>query len=630
MRNMPSRRFWVWIVLLLTDMIIIVLSPLLAILARFDGVLMAPYGHMVLGSLPFILVARLGSFWMFRLYHRVWKYASIPELMAIFGAGIVSSGAIFLYMSLVEPAFPRSVSVLSALFTIGLLAFSRFGLRVISHLMNLQTSKATTRAIIIGAGDAGAIVTREIINRYRASKVIVGFIDDDHNKWGQQVMGLPVFGGRGVLERVVRQQEVTELIIAIPSASGAQLRQLVGECKKTGCSCQMIPGLYQLVDGKVSLSDLRRVDIEDLLRREPVQLDMRGIGKFLHGKRVLVTGAGGSIGAELCRQIACFGPERLLCLGRGENSIFDITNELKAKYPDLPYAGIIANVQDEARLRVIFERWRPQVVFHAAAHKHVPLMEAQPIEAVHNNIFGTRTVAEMADRFGAEAFVQISTDKAVNPTSVMGASKRVAELIIQNLAATSRTRFSAVRFGNVLGSRGSVVPTFRRQIAAGGPVTITHPDMRRYFMTIPEAVQLVLQTAVMAQGGEVFVLDMGEPVKILDLARDLIELSGLTPYEDIPIEFTGLRPGEKLFEELLTAEEGTCMTCHEKIYTARITQKISGAEFTGTLGMLEEAESEAAILRCLKKLVPTYTLPHTGEERKTVVTQPDQLSQQTA
>jgi len=377
------------------------------------------------------------------------------------------------------------------------------------------------------------------------------------------------------------------------------------------------------------------VDIEDLLRREPIQLDMDGIGKYLTGKRVLVTGAGGSIGSELCRQIACFAPERLLCLGRGENSIFDISNELHERFPELPLTSVIANVQDEARLRRIFEQWRPQVVFHAAAHKHVPLMEAQPVEAVQNNIFGTRNVAEMADRFGAEAFVQISTDKAVNPTSVMGASKRVGELIIQNLAATSLTRFSAVRFGNVLGSRGSVVPTFRRQIAAGGPVTITHPDIERYFMTIPEAVQLVLQTAVMAKGGELFVLDMGKPVKILELARDLIELSGLQPDTDIPIVFSGLRPGEKLFEELLTAEEGTCMTCHEKIYTARITRKISGAEFINTMGMLEKAENEAAILRCLKKLVPTYTLPPytlppMGDERKTVLMQPDQLSQQTA
>jgi FlaA1/EpsC-like NDP-sugar epimerase len=403
----------------------------------------------------------------------------------------------------------------------------------------------------------------------------------------------------------VKEYEVGEIIIAIPSAGGSVIRKIVNQCKQTGCTVKIMPGIYELIDGKATVQQLRNVDLEDLLRREPVQLDLTGIAAYLSGKRVLVTGAGGSIGSELCRQIAKLGPSSLILVGKGENSIYEINHELREKYPALRIEPIIADVRDYRRINQIFDRMRPQVVFHAAAHKHVPLMESQPEEAVFNNIFGTKNVVEAADWFGTEVFVQISTDKAVNPTSVMGATKRVAELIIQNISKRSKTKYVTVRFGNVLGSRGSAIPLFKQQIAKGGPVTITHPDVIRYFMTIPEAVQLVLQAGSMAAGGEVFVLDMGKPIKILDMACDLIELSGLVPYKDIEIKFTGLRPGEKLYEELLTAEEGTTATRHEKIYVANL-KEYPEQKLQQGLTELQQASSSEEVIGVLGRIIPGY------------------------
>ena len=620
------RPWLVPVTLFATDALIFTFTPLFAVWLRFDGVPAPQVVNMIWGQLPFIVGIRLILFVVFGLYRRLWRYASIPELAAILWA--VSAGTLInLGISILAgERLPMSVVMLAWLLNIILVGVSRCGLRILSFLRYGYRSGASN-ILIVGAGDAGAMIARELASAYSGQKKLIGFIDDDPTKYKQQLFGAKVLGNRSAIRAIVETKKVNEIIIAMPSAGGGVIRKIVQKCKGLPCQVRTVPGIYEVIDGRVKISELRQVDVTDLLRREPVQLDLVGIGAFLRGKRVLVTGAGGSIGAELCRQIARTQPERLLCLGRGENSIFDITNELREKYPDLAQAAIIANVQDADRLQGIFEQWRPQIVFHAAAHKHVPLMEEQPIEAVRNNIFGTQNVAELADRYSAEAFVLISTDKAVNPTSVMGTTKRVAELVIQRLAEGSSTRYSAVRFGNVLGSRGSVIPTFRHQIAAGGPVTVTDPEMKRYFMTIPEAVQLVLQTAVMAQGGEVFVLDMGEPVKILDLACDLIELSGLKPYTDIPIEFTGLRPGEKMFEELLTAEEGTTSTLHEKIFTATITRRIDGREFASQLERLREVENPEIIRRCLQRLVPTYHPPQPAPGPKPVSPPADTAAQ---
>jgi FlaA1/EpsC-like NDP-sugar epimerase len=617
--------------LFITDALIFACTPLFAVWLRFDGAPEPRFIEMVLGQLPFIVGIRLIFFVLFGLYRRLWRYASIPELSAILGA--VSAGTVtnLVLSILAGERLPMSVVMLVWLLNVILVGASRCGLRVL-HFLRYGYRNGASNVLIVGAGDAGAIIARELAGAYQGQKKLIGFVDDDPAKYKQQLFGAKVLGNRSAIRSLVETQKVNEIIIALPSAGGGVIREIVQKCKGLSCQVRTVPGIYEVIDGRVKVSELRQVDVTDLLRRDPVQLDMAGLGAFLQGKRVLVTGAGGSIGSELCRQIARAHPERLLCLGRGENSIFDISNELREKYPELKQEAIIANVQDEDRLRTIFEQWRPQVVFHAAAHKHVPLMEAQPVEAVRNNIFGTQNVAEMADRFGAEAFVLISTDKAVNPTSVMGTTKRVAELVVQRIAETSATRYSAVRFGNVLGSRGSVIPTFRHQIAAGGPVTVTDPEMKRYFMTIPEAVQLVLQTAVMARGGEVFVLDMGEPVKILDLACDLIELSGLKPYDDIPIQFTGLRPGEKLFEELLTAEEGTTATHHEKIFTAKITRRVDGREFARELERLREEENPEIIRRCLQRLVPTYHQPlqHTESPKPVLQLTTETVAQQSA
>ena len=541
------------------------------------------------------------------VYNRLWRYASIRELLSIIGAVTLSSLLLMIYTYVADVNLPRSIYLLSWLLTVIFIGGSRLGIRILSYILHQVKSNNDpfTHVLIIGAGDAGAMIAREINQRYHDTKKIIGFIDDSDYKNNQKLFGAKVLGKRCDIARVVAEYDVTEIIIAMPSVEGAILRQIVHECKATKCSVKTLPGMYEIIDGKVSVQQLRNIDLEDLLRREPVKLDLEEISSYLAGKRVLVTGAGGSIGSELCRQIAKISPKTITLLGKGENSIYEIDRELREKYPNLAIEPIIADVRDKLRIDSIFKRLKPQVVFHAGAHKHVPLMESQPSEAVRNNIFGTKTVAEAADRTGAEIFVMISTDKAVNPTSVMGATKRIAELIIQNMSKVSKTKFVAVRFGNVLGSRGSVIPLFKKQIAQGGPITITHPDMKRYFMTIPEASQLVMQAGALAKGGEVFVLDMGEPVKIVDMASDLIELSGLVPDKDIKIEFSGLRPGEKLFEELLTAEEGTTSTKHQKIFVANLKEVDERKLYLG-LSELQNEDRTEQIIKIMTKLVPTY------------------------
>lgn len=599
------RRKIVSMCLLLIDATVVAMVPFLALYLRFEGLVDKRYFNLILRYLPEVVLVSLVTFYMFGLYHRLWRYASIPELLGILGATTVSTCIITVYMYATGAILPRSILVISWPLVILLIGASRLFIRII-HTSRQKQRDQHMNTLIVGAGDAGAVIAREIGQRYYDTKKLIGFIDDDPYKHNQMLFGAKVLGNCQDIKRIVAENKISEIIIAIPSLGGVQLREIVQGCKKTGCSVKIVPGIYELIDGKVNIQQLRNVDLEDLLRREPVKLDLEQIAGYLTGKRVLVTGAGGSIGSEICRQIAKLGPSQMVLLGKGENSIYEIDRELREKYNRFNIEPIIADVRDESRINHIFDRFSPQVVFHAAAHKHVPLMEAQPDEAVRNNIFGTKNVAEAACRTGAETFIMISTDKAVNPTSVMGATKRVAELIIQSMNGKGKTKFAAVRFGNVLGSRGSVIPLFKKQIAKGGPITITHPEMKRYFMTIPEASQLVLQAGSMANGGEVFVLDMGQSVKIVDMARDLIELSGLTPGEDIEIKFTGLRPGEKLFEELLTAEEGTNSTRHEKIYVANL-KLVAEKQLFEALALLQKQDyTREEIIHIIEELVPSY------------------------
>lgn len=598
------RRRLVSLLLMAIDCLIVSLIPLLALWLRFEGNIPVEYWHKYIAGLPYFVGIRLVIFWAFGLYRRLWQYASIHELLLITAS--VTTGSIVLVAvgAFTQQMLPRSTYLISWIFTIVAIGTSRLALRVYYYLRNRTTHKADITVLIIGAGDAGAVIAREIKNTLAGKKRLVGFIDDSDFKKKQMLFGVPVLGARGDIAQVVAEQSVNEIIIAMPSVSGAVIREIADECRDTGCRVQVVPGLYELIDGEVSLSQVRDLNLEDLLRRDPIRLETESIQAFIKNKRVLVTGAGGSIGSELCRQILRFSPTELVLLGKGENSIYEINLELKEKCGNTKLHTVIADVRDAQRMQEVFSAFRPQVVFHAAAHKHVPLMELQPVEAVRNNVLGTRTAAKAAIACGAEAFILISTDKAVNPTSVMGATKRVAELVIRSLNGQG-TRLAAVRFGNVLGSRGSVVPLFRKQIARGGPITITDPDMKRYFMTIPEAAQLVLQAGAQAEGGEVFVLDMGEPVNILDMAKDLIHLSGLEPFTDIPIEFCGLRPGEKLFEELLTAEEGTRSTQHEKIFVANL--KATEVErFEEKFAHLLQASDSQSAVEALGQIVETY------------------------
>lgn len=584
--------------MVLFDQAVSVGAVFLALLVRFafegravpDGVVTA-----YLWALPIIVPLRLLLFSTCGLYRQVWSQASIPELGQILAATTSDAvmAAIVIY-GLVQhwiypgPFMPRSILIIAWMVNTACIGGARLVLRLRREWLLTRRAVAGAQhpTLIFGAGDAGVMICREIKRHSNSGYKIVGFVDDDPAKQGLRVAGVPVLGTRDDLDRLVGQYGITHMIIAMPSAKGRTVREISNLALDLGLQVKVLPGLYELVEGKVSVSHIRDVQIEDLLGREEISVDLESIAAYLAGETVLVTGAGGSIGSELCRQIAQFGPRKLVLLGHGENSIHDIYLELREKYPTLDLIPVIASVQDKARIDAVFDEFRPGVVFHAAAHKHVPLMELNPTEAIKNNVFGTLNVALAADRVGVSRFVMLSSDKAVNPTSVMGMTKRVAEIVIQWLNRQSKTIFVAVRFGNVLGSRGSVVPLFQRQIDAGGPVTVTDPRMVRYFMTIPEAVQLVIQAGALGTGGEVFVLDMGEPVRILDLARDLIRLSGYEPDVDIPIVFTGARPGEKLCEELLTAEEGMKATSHERIF--RAPDSSSDVDVESLLASLEE------------------------------------------
>lgn len=603
--------------MILFDQGVALASVALALFIRFalegkavpDGVF-----QVYTSGLLFIIPMRALLFSQFGMYRQVWSQASVVELLRIVAA--VTADAVFSAIIIYGPVLhwihpgqmmPRSILIIAWLISVGLLGGGRFILRLRREVLLSQQSAAMAKhpTLVFGAGDAGAMLCRELQRHPELGYGLIGFVDDDRSKQGYRVTGVPVLGTRHDLARLVDEHKVTHLIIAMPSVRGGVIREISNQALSLGLHLKVLPGIFELVDGRVSVSQIRDVQIEDLLGREQVRVDLESIAAYIAKETVLVTGAGGSIGSELCRQIAQFGPAELVLLGHGENSIYEIHLELQERYPDLPLRAVIADIQDERRILQVFEEIRPGVVFHAAAHKHVPLMEQNPVEAIKNNVFGTLHVAQAADRFGVKRFVLISSDKAVNPTSVMGATKRAAELVIQALNRRSKTVYVAVRFGNVLGSRGSVVPLFKRQIAAGGPVTVTDPQMVRYFMTIPEAVQLVIQAGAMGAGGEVFVLDMGEPVRIMDLARDLIRLSGFEPDVDIPILFTGMRPGEKLYEELLTAEEGTLATSHQRIFVA----PASGAEIPleQLLSALEEMAATGATNDGIRSIVTDVT-----------------------
>jgi len=596
--------------LVVLDIISINAAVLLSFLVEYEGTIPFDIKKNLLLICAVFTSTGIPVYYLFHHYNNLWRYASINELIMIVSACLTSVLAAYICCSILFPPMPLSVYLLYCFFSMFFVGSIRLNYRLLRRLRVIISSNGVSdskRVMIVGAGEAGAMVIKELNNHPEMGLKPVAVIDDDMTKHRSKILGVPVYGGRESIKKVAEEGNIDEIIVAIPSAPKDEIRKILNECKKTKCKLRTLPGIYELIDGKVTIKHIRDVQIEDLLGREPVKVDIEEISQYLNDQVVLVTGGGGSIGSELCRQIARFGPQRLLILDIYENNAYMLHRELLRRYPHLNQKVVIASVQDRPRMEAIFKQHRPQIVFHAAAHKHVPLMESNPTEAIKNNVFGTMNVAECADKYGAKRFVLISTDKAVNPTNIMGATKRVAEMIIQAMNAHSNTEFVAVRFGNVLGSDGSVIPLFKKQIEEGGPVTVTHPEINRYFMTIPEAVQLVIQAGAMAKGGEIFVLDMGEPVKIVVLARDLIRLSGFEPDVDIKIEFTGLRPGEKLYEELLMVEEGLTATKHEKIFVGK-------PVFSDLDTLRKELDnlkrilvgSDEGLVEYMERLVPTY------------------------
>ena len=562
------------------------------------------------------IIGTLIFFVIWKLYRSVWRYASANELVNIVGATACASLAQFVYCKFTNNRMPRSYSVLYFFLLTLAICCIRFGYRILRLInnkrMNLLGREHCANVMIIGAGAGGDMILKEIENSRYLSMRAKCIIDDQPGCHGKLMRGVPIVGGRESILDAVGRYSIDEIIFAIPSASVQTRKEILDICKESGCKLRTIPGTYQLINGDVSVSSLKEVEIEDLLGREPIRINTEEVLGHVGGKVVLVTGGGGSIGSELCRQLAAHHPKQLIILDIYENNAYDIQQELIRKYPELDLVVLIASVRNKERIDSIFETYRPNIVYHAAAHKHVPLMEDSPHEAIKNNVFGTYKVAQAADRYGVDKFVLISTDKAVNPTNIMGASKRLCEMLIQSMNRSSRTNYVAVRFGNVLGSNGSVIPLFKKQIVEGGPVTVTHPDIIRYFMTIPEAVSLVLQAGAYAKGGEIFVLDMGEPVKILDLATNLIKLSGYRVGEDIQIVFTGLRPGEKMYEELLMNEEGLKETANKMIFIGKPIE-FDEEVFRSQLVELErEAMDENSDIRAaVEKIVTTY---HPAEE----------------
>lgn len=609
--QLRRRRFF----LVLYDILAVLISGYLALCVRFDfsfSEIPTNYEHVMLRVMPYSIVITILIFIIFRLYSSLWTYAGMVEIVNIAAAGIVAGFAeILLIMILnknVSVPMPRSYYFLYTVFLMVLIFLSRFSYRGFRAFIRRRVNEGIQkRVLIIGAGAAGDAIIREIKNSSHLDLKIVGAIDDNPNKIGNYIHGIKIIGNRDTIIKNAKELDVDIIVLAIPTASAKDIKELLNICKETGCELKRLPGIYQLVNGEVSVSKLKDVDVNDLLGREPIQANLETIMGYVSDKVVMVTGGGGSIGSELCRQIAMYHPRQLVLVDIYENTTYDIQNELRHNFPNLNLVVLIASVRNTKRMDQIFETYRPEIVYHAAAHKHVPLMEDSPNEAIKNNVLGTWKVVQAADKWNVKRFVMISTDKAVNPTNIMGASKRICEMIIQTYDKRSTTEFVAVRFGNVLGSNGSVIPLFKKQIAEGGPVTVTHPDIIRYFMTIPEAVSLVLQAGAYAKGGEIFVLDMGEPVKILDLAKNLILLSGHKPDEDIKIVFTGLRPGEKLYEEMLMKEEGIQETENQLIHIGKPIE-MDEERFMQQLEELRDYVTEEPddIREAIMKIVPTY------------------------
>jgi FlaA1/EpsC-like NDP-sugar epimerase len=603
-----------------SDLLLTALSALLAFAIRLDFPLFGSYLPTCVAFVIMAWVIKIPIYYLFGLYRRYWRYASVQEMLSILAATALASLLLaVLVLGLILPLggfarFPRSVLVIDWLLSLFLIGGSRFSIRFLGEYGisvgnhgRIPHAREPRRVLIMGAGEAGAMIVREMRNNPGIGLEPIGYIDDNRAKVGMRIRDLPVLGTRESIPDLVQEQDVDEVLIAIPTASGRAIREIKEICESVPVAFKTIPGMFELLDGRLEVSQIRDVQIEDLLRRDPVHIQASD-AFYLRDKVVLVTGAGGSIGAELCRQVAHSAPRHIVLLGHGEHSIYLIHEELERQFPRLRLTPAIADVRDQARVYRIVQEHDPAVIFHAGAHKHVPLMERNAEEAVTNNVQGAYNLIEIAEQLDVEHFVLISTDKAVNPVNIMGATKRVAELLVQDAAHRTGRNFVAVRFGNVLGSRGSVVPRFKRQIAAGGPVTVTHPKMERYFMTIPESVYLVLQAAALGVGGELFILDMGEPVKIVDLARDLVTLSGLQPERDIEIKFTGARPGEKLRERLFLEGQDYGTTQHEKIFVFKGSLPLEGEELhhaiQGLIRLAQQGGTKAEIWSAMSRLVP--------------------------
>lgn len=609
-KNAPRNRIALLVVI---DVILIALSGFLALYIRYDfrfSNMDMQYVDYEIFCLPLNLAVTLLIFALFRLYRSVWRFASTTELLNVIGACTTSMVIQVVVMSVLRMRMPVSYYLMKyvlLMMGVGILRFTYRILRMLQERRIGERNDARKRTMIVGGGEAGAMIIKELQNSRYLDQCVCCVVDDNVAKQGKYIRGIKIMGGRDDIPRLAHEYHIDEIIVAMPSTPQSEIREILNICKETNCNMKVLPGLYQMIKGEVSMSKLRKVEIEDLLGRDPIRIQLDQIMEYVSDQVVLVTGGGGSIGSELCRQIAAHSPKRLIIVDIYENNAYDIQQELQRRYPELDLVVLIASVRNTNRMDQIFEIYCPDIVYHAAAHKHVPLMEISPNEAVKNNVLGTWKVVQAADRWKVKRFVMISTDKAVNPTNIMGATKRICEMIIQTYNKHSDTEFVAVRFGNVLGSNGSVIPLFKKQIAEGGPVTVTDPNIIRYFMTIPEAVSLVLQAGAYAKGGEIFVLDMGEPVRILDLAQNLIKLSGYRVGEDIEIQFTGLRPGEKLYEEMLMAEEGMQDTANRMIHIGKPIQ-IDEERFLEQLETLKDyVVGEPEDIRAyVRQIVPTY------------------------
>lgn len=606
------------------DSVLIALSLFLSYALRYNTLDLSVHLYQIFTVLPLLLVVRLVVFVSMGLYRGMWRFTGVRDLIRIIQAvtlgTVLSVALIFMASRLLE--YPRSIFIIDWFVVVVFLGGSRFAYRLYHEgwfkpfVINQSEAK---HVLIVGAGRAGEMILREILGNYRLDYTPIGFVDDDRKKRKRTIHGFPVLGNTRDIPSLVRQYNIKEVFLAVPTASGAAKRRIMLTCKGAGVRSKTLPAVGELLNGSVKVSALREFQIEDLLGRDPARLDTAAIREYLRDKAVIITGAGGSIGSELCRQVAKFSPKQLILFERSEYNLYQIHMNLLELFPDLEIHAVIGDVLNRHRVEQTLARFMPQVVFHAAAYKHVPLMEMNPIEALWNNVYGTWTVAHFSHAYGVRKFVMVSTDKAVRPTNIMGVSKRMAELVCQGVGSTSKTKFVTVRFGNVLNSVGSVIPLFKRQIEKGGPITVTHPEIYRYFMTIPESVQLIMQAGAMGKGGEIFILDMGEAVKIVDLAKDMITLSGLEPDKDIKIVFTGLRPGEKLYEELLTAGEEVKSTLHEKI-------KVIGSEAIDWPLLLHNVEDmleslgtrfSGEVLEKIKKIVPEYQ-PENGGPKKSL------------